>query len=300
MKIRVSAEWAFRRYQAIRDRLPQATFASSSRTVSGLADIAADFDVFVFDSFGVLNVGGTAIPGAAEAVRALRDAGKDVIVLTNGASTPLHGGVAKYAAFGFDFTDNEIVSSRAVLADALDAYDPGMTWAVAAPAKSEIDELPVRVRDLDEQALTAADGFILLDGDDWSDARQLALTEALAARPRPVLVGNPDLVSPWEDGFGQEPGTFAHALWDDLGIEPVFFGKPYGNAFAAVRARFEDTEPARRFLMIGDTLHTDILGGAAAGMATALVTGHGVMRGLDVDACIAEAAIVPDFILPSI
>jgi ribonucleotide monophosphatase NagD (HAD superfamily) len=52
--------------------------------------------------------------------------------------------------------------------------------------------------------------------------------------------------------------------------------------------------------MLGDTLHTDILGAAAAGMSTALVTGHGVLAGMDVDACIAESGIRPDYILPEI
>ena len=31
--------------------------------------------------------------------------------------------------------------------------------------------------------------------------------------------------------------------------------------------------------MVGDSLHTDILGGAAAGMTTVLITDHGLFRG---------------------
>ena len=33
--------------------------------------------------------------------------------------------------------------------------------------------------------------------------------------------------------------------------------------------------------MVGDSLHTDILGGAAAGMTTVLITDHGLFRGQD-------------------
>ena len=51
--------------------------------------------------------------------------------------------------------------------------------------------------------------------------------------------------------------------------------------------------------MVGDTLHTDILGGAAAGLHTALVTGFGALLGLDVDTAIRKAGIVPDIILPT-
>lgn len=300
MRAEVDAAWAFRRYQEIRDRLPTASFPETSHVCQNLSEIAPEFDVFIFDSFGVLNVGETAIGGAAECISALRQAGKHVIVLTNAASLPLSANVGKYAAFGFDFAEAEIASSRAVLAAALASYGDGLQWAVAAPQSSVIDELPCGTLPLDDTALETADGFILLSSSGWTEARQNALEAGLRKRPRPVLVGNPDLVAPREGGFTREPGSYAHALQDALGMTPVFFGKPYANAFEMAVSRLGDSVARSRIVMIGDTLHTDILGGAAAGMKTALVTAHGVMRGMDVDACINEAAIRPDFIMPSI
>jgi len=52
--------------------------------------------------------------------------------------------------------------------------------------------------------------------------------------------------------------------------------------------------------MVGDTLHTDILGGAAVGCRTVLVTDWGVLKGFDIDEAISRAGIVPDFMMPSI
>jgi predicted HAD superfamily phosphohydrolase YqeG len=52
--------------------------------------------------------------------------------------------------------------------------------------------------------------------------------------------------------------------------------------------------------MIGDTLHTDILGGNAQGFTTVLVTQHGFLRGLDVAKHITLSQISPDFQLASI
>ena len=66
-----------------------------------------------------------------------------------------------------------------------------------------------------------------------------------------------------------------------------------------VRARFADVAPSR-ICMIGDTLHTDILGAAAAGWKTALATAHGLLKGTDPTLPIARSGIVPDHILPSI
>ncbi len=300
MRAMVDAAWAFRRYQEIRGRLPEAVFPEVSERCAGLGEIADRFDVFVFDSFGVLNVGETAVPGAAARIDELRRIGKKVLVLTNAASLPVLGSEAKYAAFGFDFSPVEIVMSRSLLIAALAEKQNALQWAVAAPVGADIGDLPGRFRPIDDASLSEADGFVLLNSRDWTDDRQRALETALAAKPRPVLVGNPDLVAPRETGFTLQPGAYAHALADAAGIEPVFFGKPYANAFDAVLDRIGPDVTRRRILMLGDTLHTDILGAAAAGMSTALVTGHGVLAGMDVDACIAESGIRPDYILPEI
>ena len=60
----------------------------------------------------------------------------------------------------------------------------------------------------------AVDGFVLLGTGDWNRARQDLLLASLRAQPRPVLVGNPNLVSPREDGLAPEPGLYAHEIAD--------------------------------------------------------------------------------------
>ena len=57
-----------------------------------------------------------------------------------------------------------------------------------------------------------------------------------------------------------------------------------------------DVDP-QRIAMVGDTLHTDILGGAVAGWKTVLVTGLGLMRDLDVERGIEVSGIRPDYIV---
>ena len=75
-----------------------------------------------------------------------------------------------------------------------------------------------------------------------------------------------------------------------------FYGKPYPEAFAAAIARVGVARPA----MIGDTLHTDILGGQASGLDTILVTRHGLFANEPVERFIADSGISPTWILPSI
>jgi len=115
---------------------------------------------------------------------------------------------------------------------------------------------------------------------------------------RPVLVGNPDLVAPWPEKLSIEPGSYAHDLQDHEVAVPEFYGKPFDNAFAIVRETLQGIAP-ERIAMVGDTLHTDILGGAQTGWKTVLITGHGLLRDQDVEAAIQRSGIRPDYIVPT-
>ncbi len=298
----VSGSWAIERYEDVRCRLPDAEFPEQPVYAAGLDDLRDEFDAFVFDSFGVLNVGDQPIAGARACIDALRADSRQLAILTNAATVPLGRLVHKYSQLGFQFEAGEIISSREVLASGLRCFDSEMRWGVAAPLQSNIDELPGRCHrlDTDTAGFHYSDGFILLSSQDWTVELQAMLADALARQPCPVLVGNPDIVAPREGGLSLEPGAYAHQLADMLGVEPVFYGKPFGNAFAEVAARFEPAVDPHRIAMIGDSFHTDILGGAAAGWRTVLVTDHGLVKGLDVDALMQSTGIVPDFIIPSI
>jgi ribonucleotide monophosphatase NagD (HAD superfamily) len=197
------------------------------------------------------------------------------------------------------FAAADVVSSRDALAAALAARTGGVVWGFAAMPDSDIARLaPGALLLGDEPADYArADGFALLSANAWTAGRQALLRAALLARPRSVLVGNPDLVAPREDGLSLEPGFHAHRLWDETGVVPEFYGKPFPHVFRLAAARLPPGIDPRRVAMVGDTLHTDILGGAAQGWRTVLVKRHGLLRDLDHVALIQETGIVPDWVI---
>jgi HAD superfamily hydrolase (TIGR01450 family) len=287
------------RYEAIRPRLPAARFPDRPHQAPDLSALADEIDVFVLDGFGVLNVGEAPVPGAPERMAALKAMGKRLIVLTNSATQPSRETERKYAKLGMDFAVEDIVSSRDALAAAMAARTDRLRWGVACAPESEIAELAPDAFPLldDPEAYDRAEGFVLLSANAWTRARQEMLVAALTARPRPVLVGNPDLVAPREDGLSLEPGFYAHELQDRCGVAPTFYGKPYPDAFAMAAARAPAGVQPGRIAMVGDTLHTDILGGAAQGWRTVLVRAHGLLKDLDHHRLIAETGITPDFIV---
>lgn len=298
--VRPDGPWAFARYEAVRSRLPTADFAGvETRRAADLAAIAEHYDAFVLDGFGVLNVGLTAIPGAVERMAELARMGKRLVVLTNGATQPLAAAAAKYDRMGFSFPPADIVSSRAAAAAALERHAPGhVLWGVAGSAAATMDgiDAATTLLDADADTFVRVDAFLLLSSAEWSPARHAVLCDALQARPRPVVCANPDVVAPFVDGFSLEPGHFAHDLADRGLAEPVHYGKPFPLAHEMALAKLEGIDPAR-IAMVGDTLHTDVLGGRAAGMGTVLVAGHGLFRGHDPMAFVEASGIWPDWIV---
>ena len=285
------------RYIAVAARLPRASFPAESIRRAHLGELVEEIDCFVLDGFGVLNVGDQAVPGAAARVESLRAAGCEVRVLTNGASFPSNRTRTKYAHWKMAFEERDVISSRDALARGL-ADDAERLWGFAALPGSEIERLAPNAFLLgdDPDDYARAEGFVLLGSGLWNERRQAMLATALDERRRPVLVGNPDIVAPHAGGFSREPGLFAHDLADGGAAEPIFFGKPFGNAFELVAETLGDIDP-RRVAMVGDSPHTDILGGAAFGWRTVLVTDHGLLRSLDVESVIERSGIRPDFIV---
>jgi len=301
----LSLSQAFSLYEKARRFLPAAEFPDRVVEISGLVDIADQFDVAVLDSFGVLNKGDAAIPGAADTVEILRQSGKHIIVLTNGAMLDQPGAVAKVRGFGFDIDSEDVISSRSALHTGLRDFASDMLWGIMAPQQANCQTFGIQfvLLDDDPASYSKVDGFIMLSAHEWPCARQEMLQDALVARMRPVLVGNPDLVAPRETYMSTEPGYFAWMLHEASTVVPQSFGKPHAHVFDQAKERISQVRGAvdpARVLMVGDSLHTDIIGGAAAGFTTVLTTQDGFLAGVDPHDYFKASGIRPDYMLPRI
>ena len=299
------ASEVFARYEALRPRLPaltseqKATLAHADRTqdISSLLDIADEADAFIFDAYGVLNVGHSPIPDAAERISQLRDHGCAIRILTNAASFDMPASIEKFAKLGITVSPDEIITSRAA---ALTAVKDGLWGCFAAPW-DKLEDIPAPTLRLqtNQQDYDRVDGFLFLSTEIWDQAHQAMLEASLKSNPRPVLIANADLVAPRDNGLSIEPGYYGQHLVD-LGFDDVqFFGKPYGKVYEMVTASLGPIAPDR-IIMCGDTLHTDILGAATQNWRTVLVTQDGLFKGLEVTDYCNKSAIHPDWTLARI
>ncbi|SHL30479.1 Haloacid Dehalogenase Superfamily Class (subfamily) IIA [Roseovarius marisflavi] len=268
----------FDRYQEVRARFPRVTPREGSLEIQSLLDIVDQVDAFVFDAFGVLNVGETLIPGADERLDQLRAHGCAIRILTNAASYDRNGAIAKFKRLGLRVEDDEIITSREATLKNLEKGH----WGVIAADSDTLSDLPETVTRLgDTQAdYDKVDRFLFLSTADWTTTRQDLLVASMRDRPRSLRIGNADLAAPRDDGFSVEPGFFGHQIADQFPEHVKFFGKPFAEVYDLTEASLPSI-PSHRIAMCGDTLHTDILGAAACGWRTVLVTKDGLFAGYD-------------------
>ena len=283
---------AFRRYQEILHRMPSANTTKQTQDIDSITEISNLVSAFVFDAFGVLNVGETLIDGANQRLSELRQRSIHIRILTNAASYGRTETVKKFDRLGLEFDPSEIITSRDA---ALNALTP-LTWGVIAANEDNLTDIrheTIRLGD-NASAYDFVDGFLFLSSSAWSLENQKILETSLKRRARPVLIANADLVAPRENGFSLEPGYFGHLLLD-AGINDVrFFGKPFPEVYSLAERSLPDLD-SNDIAMCGDTLHTDILGAAARNWLTVLVTKDGMFSGHDTQAFCEEAGIFPDW-----
>lgn len=282
----------FDRYQEVRARLPQALTQPTTIDINSLLDIADDIDAFVFDAFGVLNVGEIMIPGADRRLGQLRDRGCAIRILTNAATYDRSGAIAKFKRLGFHLADDEIITSREAT---IPCVGKGHCGVIAANA-DQLTDLPpttIRLEDAPED-YDKVDQFVFLSTAEWTEHRQGLLLSEMQSRPRSILIGNADLAAPRADGFSLEPGHFGHLIADLFPDHVRFFGKPFSEVYKLIETSLTSVK-SNRIAMCGDTLHTDILGAAARGWRTVLVTQDGLFAGHDTRTFSTEANLFADW-----
>lgn len=287
----------FDRYQEVRSRFPEANASEDSFEIRSLLDISDQVDAFVFDAFGVLNVGETMIPGADTRLDQLRERGCAIRILTNAASYDRSGAIAKFKRLGLRVEGDEIITSREA---AIQNLDQGH-WGVIAADIDPLSDLPdnvIRLKDSPDD-YDKVDQFLFLSTADWTASRQDILAAAMQRRPRNLLIGNADLAAPRDEGFSVEPGHFGHQIADLFPGYVQFFGKPFPEVYDLIEASLPSL-PQDRIAMCGDTLHTDILGAAARGWRTVLVTQDGLFAGYDTQPFSEQAQLFADWRLDRI
>jgi HAD superfamily hydrolase (TIGR01459 family) len=248
------------------------------RAISGLSEIAQDYDVLLCDVWGVIHNGRDSFPAACAALERFAAERGPVILISNSprpasdVSLQLDSlGVARAAWTAF-------VTSGDATRVLLKARAPGPAWRIGPERDNVLYEgLGLEFSGPEEAAFIACTGPF---NDDWETPEDYRDTLSLAAaRGLTMICANPDRVVHRGERLVYCGGALAD-LYGVLGGEVIMAGKPYRAIYDLCLADAERLlgRAGGRVLAIGDGLPTDVKGAQDHGLDCLFVAGgiHGL------------------------
>jgi HAD superfamily hydrolase (TIGR01459 family) len=243
--------------------------ANPLRLVSGLSELAAGYDALICDVWGVIHDGKKAHPLAAQALIRFREKHGPVVLLTNAPRLP--GEVAAQCAqYGVpDGCYDAIVSSGGASRAELDrraAKAAGENRVLRLYYMGPDKDLPIleglayRSTSIEEAELAFCTGLV----DDLTETVEDYAGRLAAMRRRglTMICANPDLVVHRGPKLCFCAGALARE-YERLGGAAIYYGKPHLPVYDEAKAAIGG---ARKPLVVGDGLLTDILGANRAGL----------------------------------
>ncbi|MDI6870863.1 MAG: HAD-IIA family hydrolase [Bacillota bacterium] len=246
----------------------------------------------IFDLDGTIYRGEALLPGAREALTALRLAGIRRVFLSNKPLERPSAYAAKLTRLGIPTTEAEVINSSRVLAAYLRRAMPAARLLVVGepPLKEELAEAGLVIVE-DSPAVDC----VVLAFDRTFDYRKLNLAfQAAKFHGARLVATNADRSCPVDGGEIPDAAGMIAAVEATTGRKvELVAGKPSPLVVEAALDRL-GVRPEEA-LMVGDRLETDIAMGRAAGLKTALVlSGVTARRDLEV------SAHQPDYVWESV
>jgi HAD superfamily hydrolase (TIGR01458 family) len=237
--------------------------ASDSEAAGGSVISVEDVRAVLLDIDGVLTVSWKPLPGAVDAVRALRGAGLRLALLTNTTSRTRSWIAATLADAGFPVEPQDVLTAPAATAAHLAQHRPGSRCLLLSSGDVAEDMVGVQ--------LVGSDPDVVVLGGAGPEFDYPALNDVFGhlQRGAELVAMHRNLFWRTDAGLQLDSGAFLVGLERAADVEAVVVGKPAPEFFAAALSHVD--VPAGAAVMVGDDVEADVLGGQAVGMAGVLV-----------------------------
>lgn len=271
--------------------------------------IVKNYKAVFFDAFGVLKNHQGLIPGIINTFEYLDSKGIKYYLLTNDSSRSPEMLAQWYQDRGVrQVTADKILSSGMVAMEYFKLkVSNGNSVAYLGTENSahyiETAGLKtVAVKNIDLNNIDHIESFAFLDdeGFNWNEDINKAIN-LLRKKNMTVVVANTDINYPVnQNDVSIAIGSLADMVEKIIGKSFIRFGKPDAQMFLLAYERaLQDIDVKRNeILMVGDTLHTDIMGGNKFGLDTVLVLSGNTLPEM-AQIRISSSGIIPTFICES-
>jgi len=223
----------------------------------------------ILDMDGVLWKLNSPIGDLPETFNRIKARGLKVAFATNNGTQTPEQYTERLANLGIKIEPWQVVTSALGVANLLERKFPnhgsifviGGLGVVKALTESGFELLPTKA--------ASAARAVVMGIDPEINFEKMSEAALLVRNGVPFYATNPDKTFPTPRGQIPGAGAWISVITTATGVEPIFAGKPEPYLLDLARARLGTAK--EQTLVVGDRLETDIAGGQAAGMPTALV-----------------------------
>ena len=245
--------------------------------IGGMRELAAHYDGFILDLWGVIHDGIAPIPGALECLRLLKESGKRIVLLSN-APRRSDDVIRRITTLGVPagLYDHVMSSGEEAWQHLYRRDDPfyaALGWRclhIGSERDMEIRiGLGLEFVDTVEKAQ-----FILNTGPaGWDDRLEdyEPILRAGLSRDLPMVCANPDYVVMHGNRLALCAGALAN-WYEERGGRVRWHGKPFRSVYDTCIGLLGIADRTR-VLAVGDSLRTDIAGAAGAGIDGLFIAG---------------------------
>lgn len=243
---------------------------------------ATTYDVALLDLDGVVYLGETVIEGVADALEATRKAGMRLAFVTNNASRTPAGVADMLSGMGVAASPDEVVTSAQaachVMSDKLPAGAKVLVIGTTGLIEAARERGFTLVSSADDEPAAVVQGYGSNVG--WKDLAEATVAVRNGAW---YVATNLDSTVPSERGALPGNGSLVGVVRATTGVTPTSTGKPD----PAMHRESVQRSGARKPIVVGDRLNTDIEGASRVGCDSMLVL-TGVTTPADLLAAVPE------------
>src|SRR3954447_1175930 len=255
-----------------------------------LSAFAAGYDNIVCDMDGCLWIGDELTPRAAEAVAAIREAGKGLCFVTNNPRRTAEDYVAKMWRLGLQASPSDVVTVGGATQHLLAETRQGKTAFVIGSETLRKHVTDAGLKVLNGTDLATRAEVVVVGGTEGWTFEDVRVAATAARRNGDLVATSLDPTYPMPDGLWPGTGAVVRAVEVASDRTAVVVGKPEPQLIISALDRLGDG----RALMIGDRLDTDIAAAAKAHIDAALVLSGGATREQAAAAPAPETVAVAD------